>query len=900
MSYPESEYELEQKLENIYSAALDTLRGNWNGQQANHLLLSLLFYKRLIALLEEHKIQFVQLDNELLQQHIHSRHSDQVNPQETLALFNQTLEQFAPQHKVLEHFFVPLCAALQQREYVNELWQVLQLLDEVDFSSRQFPTPVFGKFFNLILHRSAVRAGKVGGDVTTPYFINKLLTTLANPQRNEQIYDATAGQGSTLIELYQQCSKIQFCAQEIDFRTYSLCQLNLWMNGIYDANLSFSNALLDIPYQFPPADIALANFPFGLMFDTAKIKDLPYLSIPFEVNSTPFLDGNSLFLQRMLYQLGESGRAFAILPLHTTYKDRSDRRLREFLIRRDWLEAVISLPAGLLYNTGIPICIFCIHKQKSEARKNKILFINASNIEMEQKSRLYKTLHQEQLDYIGRIYHEFPFSDSELLKDNVEFISLEEIIANGYNLNPKQYASPIIKELRRLEADERLVPLHQVFEREPSYLWFDADSHAPKSVRFVTVQNLATSFGEYQLDLEQLPYTNDYPDLEGRLVKESALLINPDDTRLRLSYFEYKEEGIVVAKNIMVFTLDEEKINIEYLLLQLFSELFLQQLNAFKTDHLDSGMSPNEFARLQIVLPPRTSQDKEVRETKVRLLREEERKVEALRQRMNMGKQKAQSEQFKIISSLQHELGNRLPAVLSEFKNLQDYIYDKVAEQTPMQWNEPIFPVFEGEDISNIDTLEAVLKRIETLLHNSIHLLDDTGNIINADSTRLNLSYVNLKYFLLQIANLYNNENRFTVEVEVEDDEDGNELTICTYIDPHQMTTAFTNFIENAKRHGFIQDKKYIVRFRLGLSPDKQQVWIECENDGKPFPPDFSFEDFITYGNYAGETGHSGIGGFLINQIIENHNGTLIYKDNIEPSDPFKVQFEIILPYLKR
>ena len=106
--------------------------------------------------------------------------------------------------------------------------------------------------------------------------------------------------------------------------------------------------------------------------------------------------------------------------------------------------------------------------------------------------------------------------------------------------------------------------------------------------------------------------------------------------------------------------------------------------------------------------------------------------------------------------------------------------------------------------------------------------------------------------------------------------------------------------IENAKRHGFIDHKKYLIHFKVGLSNDKKEVIIEYKNDGKPFPAAFSFEDFISYGNYAGETGHSGIGGYLIQQIMENHEGTLIYHDKVDRSDPFKVQFEIVLPHRRR
>jgi type I restriction enzyme M protein len=130
----------------------------------------------------------------------------------------------------------------------------------------------------------------------------------------------------------------------------------------------------------------------------------------------------------------------------------------------------------------------------------------------------------------------------------------------------------------------------------------------------------------------------------------------------------------------------------------------------------------------------------------------------------------------------------------------------------------------------------------------------------------------------------------------VEEDENGNEQAIYVNLDRGQMMTALTNLIDNAKKHGFTELKKYLIRFHLGLSPDRKEVILLYKNDGNPFPESFSFDDFVAYGNYAGETGHSGIGGYLIQQIIDNHEGSLSWLEDIPKNDPFKVQFEVVLP----
>lgn len=891
--------ELEQRLENISSSLLEMLRGVWDVHQASHILLSLLFYKRLMSLIREGKIAFLELSADIFERLEAQQAQQQPNPLDTLAVFELAILQLMQQNRALSRIFEPTLREIREAGGKDNFWQVVQVLNEFDFSTQQFSVATFGRYFHTNLYKAAIRAGKSGNDSITPPSINKLLQALAQPRSGEVIYDPSVGQGNTFVEFHQHCHKLQFVGQEIDQNTWALCQMNLWANGIYDADIVQQDALTENLFDFPKADVGIGHFPFGLNIDYLQVQNAAYLQVSPTTIISPVLDGNSLFVQRILHQLSENGRAFIVLPLQVTYKDRSDKRLRELLLRRDWVEAVVALPAGLFYATGAPISIWIVRKKKARPRVQKVLFINASNLEVQQKSKLYKNLQDVQIKAIAQAYRTGHCDNCELLRDNVIFASNTEIINNQYNLNPKQYASPFIYRLRELRKTEQLVMLSSIFSPDMPYVWFDANDPVHKPLHLVRVAHLGASFAEYQLYPATLDMiTSTHQLTEARMLLGSALLVNTEGKKLRLSYFEYKGEPILVSADIQIFTIDDPNINLEYIFLQLHSELLLEQINLFKSDHyLDTTLSEREFGHLQILLPDKNAQDKIVRETKIRLLREEEQKVETLRHRLNVDKQKAQSEQNRIFSSLQHELGNRLPAILTEFKNLKDYIFDKIDAQTPISLDEPLFPAFDGEeDFGEQDTLSMAMQRIELLLRHTISTLDATSSIIKADKSHLQLQQTNMKNLLQEVANLYALERNFSVQVEVEEDSEGNELQIYTHVDSMQLTTALVNLIENAKRHGFTEDKKYLVCFRLGVSPDRQEVIIEYQNDGKPFPESFSFADFIAYGGHAGETGHSGIGGYLIFQIIDNHDGTLSYRDHIDRTDPFKVQFEITLP----
>jgi type I restriction enzyme M protein len=242
-------------------------------------------------------------------------------------------------------------------------------------------------------------------------------------------------------------------------------------------------------------------------------------------------------------------------------------------------------------------------------------------------------------------------------------------------------------------------------------------------------------------------------------------------------------------------------------------------------------------------------------------------------------------------------LGNKLPAILNDFKNLKDFILDKANNGEILQMNESIVPFFEEfEEANEKDSLSSMLERLETLIVHAITSVDATGSIVKADKDSMKPEKLDLNQFLQEITGYYRFEDRFKIKIEHTQDEPGKDSHFYVLADKAQLTTLFTNLIENAARHGFVEQKKYQIVFCIALSADKKYVVIDYKNDGLPFSDSFSFQDFISYGRYAGSKGNSGIGGYLINQIVENHDGKIFYREKINKRDPFNVRFEIFLP----
>jgi type I restriction enzyme M protein len=98
---------------------------------------------------------------------------------------------------------------------------------------------------------------------------------------------------------------------------------------------------------------------------------------------------------------------------------------------RNYLDAVIGLPANLFYGTPIPTCILVF--KKCRENPNDVLFINAAE-HFERGTQ--NTLRQEDIDTIITTYRK-----REEIDRYSHLATLQEIDNNEYNLNIPRYVN---------------------------------------------------------------------------------------------------------------------------------------------------------------------------------------------------------------------------------------------------------------------------------------------------------------------------------------------------------------------------------------------------------------------------------------------------------------------------
>lgn len=226
--------------------------------------------------------------------------------------------------------------------------------------------------------------------------------------------------------------------------------------------------------------------------------------------------------------------------------------------------------------------------------------------------------------------------------------------------------------------------------------------------------------------------------------------------------------------------------------------------------------------------------------------------------------------QIDIFSSIQHELGNKIPSLKHDLNSIYNYFLTKKIETGNDLALDKIRMPLQGEINESIDTLKMVLDRMQNKIAYSINTLASLNDIINSDPTKFNPTAVNLKKYLKEECSKYAFDNKKVSINFIGDD------TIIGIIDTKQFSFLIQNIISNAEKHGFTNpEKEYFILFYI--DEYKNNLTIEILNNGNPIDKNYTIEDFKKPYNYIGKTGNSGLGGYLIGNIISNHNGKIFF-----------------------
>ncbi|MGE6402803.1 type I restriction-modification system subunit M [Bacillus cereus] len=304
---------------------------------------------------------------------------------------------------------------------------------------------VLGDAYEYLIGQFAMESGKKAGEFYTPRQVSEIMAQIvAKTTDVKSVYDPTVGSGSLLLTVKKHLAKdvqkdLSYYGQEKNTATYNLTRMNLLLHGVRPEKMTINNA--DTLSQDWPEDPERPNE--GVQFD-AVVMNPPYSASNWnkselKVSDPRFADfsvlppdskGDFAFLLHGLFHLGVNGTMAIVLPHGVLFRGSTEGTIRKKLLEKGRIDAIIGLPSHLFTNTGIPVVVLILKKNRKI--DDSILVIDASNDFI--KVGKQNVLQEKDIAKIVDTY-----SNRLEIAGYSHLASREEIIENEYNMNIPRY-----------------------------------------------------------------------------------------------------------------------------------------------------------------------------------------------------------------------------------------------------------------------------------------------------------------------------------------------------------------------------------------------------------------------------------------------------------------------------
>ena len=313
--------------------------------------------------------------------------------------------------------------------------KVLSHLDNIDFELQNLESDVLGDAYEYLIGQFASGAGKKAGEFYTPQSVSTILAKIVTTGKSKlkSAYDPTSGSGSLLLRIAKQVKEVgNFYGQEMNRTTYNLARMNMILHGVHyrKFNIKQEDTLEHPQHMGMTFEAIVANPPFSAQWSanplfTTDDRFSQYGKL------APSSKADFAFVQHMIHHLAENGIMALVLPHGALFRGGAEQHIRRYLIEnRNYLDAVIGLPANIFYGTSIPTCIMVFKKCKEHPED--VLFIDAS--QHFEKVKTQNVLREEHIDKIIDTYRNRTEEDKYSKRTTLQLIA-----DNDYNLNIPRY-----------------------------------------------------------------------------------------------------------------------------------------------------------------------------------------------------------------------------------------------------------------------------------------------------------------------------------------------------------------------------------------------------------------------------------------------------------------------------
>lgn len=251
---------------------------------------------------------------------------------------------------------------------------------------------VIGRIYEYFLSKFAPAVATDDGMFFTPKSLVKMIVNVLEPTKGT-LLDPACGSGGMFIQTgdfvnqagFESNGQMTFYGQEKADYNAKLCLMNIAVHGLTGKIKSGEAAntfYKDAHSLEGECDYVMANPPFNV--DKVKAESaasagrLPF-GVPKENKKKEIGNANYLWISYFYAYLNETGRAGFVMASSATDSQGSDKDIREKLVKTGHVDVMISVGNNFFYTKSLPCSLWFYDKGKSDAIKDKVLFIDARN-----------------------------------------------------------------------------------------------------------------------------------------------------------------------------------------------------------------------------------------------------------------------------------------------------------------------------------------------------------------------------------------------------------------------------------------------------------------------------------------------------------------------------------------
>lgn len=424
-----------------------------------------------------------------------------------------------------------------------------------------------------------------GSNCSTPECVCKLAAKILDIHNNDKVLELCSGKGNFLVNAARENSEFNYEGIELNYVSNEIALIRCSILGL-NANFNLCDAFEYRTEQ--KADKIFSNYPFMIRTPAMnEHKKVVSKNLGIDSNTTQKASSDWIFNAVMIEQIKENGKAVAIMTNGSAWNT-SDKEIRKFFIENGYIEAVISLPGKLFYDTAIPTTMIVMSKNNDE-----IKMVDARDICVSERKN--NVLTDENIDRI--LY---------LLENETELSTvkgLQEFTENDYILNAARYLD-IIPEIKDgVEFGTVISKITRGSQLKAKEL-DELKSESQTPYQYLMLSNIHSGLISFDDDGQ---YMKELPErLDKYCIKNDSIVLSKIGAPSFKSAVAQVQEGtkLLANGNLFVIEIDEKKADPYYIQAFFTSDAGVALFKSIYTGAVIPSISMDKLKKMIIPLPP--------------------------------------------------------------------------------------------------------------------------------------------------------------------------------------------------------------------------------------------------------------------------------------------------------